>query len=66
MVGTIFYLVKEKGYGFIQSDDYDKNIFFHASSLRGLLFDDLRVGLKINFAEPIRGDKGLTTHEISK
>ena len=46
--GTIKKLVK--GFGFIKTAS-DKDLFFHASSLQGVTFDELKVGQKVSYTE---------------
>lgn len=33
-----------KGFGFIASDGWDRNYFFHSNELQGIMFDELRCG----------------------
>ena len=40
--------MRERGYGFITSED-GKDIFFHRTSLRGLRFDSLEEGQSVIF-----------------
>lgn len=56
MTGTIVRL-RTEGYGFIKPDEGEKDIFFHARSLEGLMYDDLREGDKVSF-EVEEGPKG--------
>lgn len=49
MTGTIA-RVTDKGFGFITPDEGgDKDVFFHASALQGMSFDELREGDKVTF-----------------
>ncbi|MEK6239797.1 MAG: cold shock domain-containing protein [Planctomycetales bacterium] len=52
--GTIKKLT-DKGFGFIEGDRGD--IFFHHSSLVGVVYEDLREGLRVEYEEG-RGPKG--------
>lgn len=64
--GKIVHIVQDKGYGFIQSDTYDTNIFFHAKFVTGTPFIDLKVGDIVDF-EPIQmTDRGMMTPRLHK
>ena len=65
MVGKIIHLVKDKGYGFIQSSEYDGNIFFHSKSVRGGILTDLSVGDEVDFAPATTTNKGHSTDEVT-
>lgn len=54
--GTIRRLLKDRGYGFITTED-GKDIFFHRTALRGLRFDSLKEGQSLEF-EVEKGSKG--------
>lgn len=47
MKGTI--KVLKQGFGFIQSEDSEGDIFFHANSLENVAFDDLNEGDTLEF-----------------
>lgn len=49
----------DKGFGFLRVEGYEKGIFFHASKLRGVKFDDLRVGDDVTFEDLEQDDKGI-------
>jgi cold shock protein len=49
MQGTIKKLVTEKNFGFISQDGAEKDLFFHASSLEGVDFSELREGDTVSF-----------------
>lgn len=53
--GTIKNLT-DRGFGFIDTGK-EKDLFFHMKQLRGVQFDDLRVGDKVEFTEA-QGSKG--------
>ena len=53
--GTIKKLT-DKGYGFIRTEKSD-SLFFHASALEGVRYEDLREGDKVSFVEG-RSEKG--------
>lgn len=56
MTGTIARLT-DRGFGFIKPDQGDKDVFFHARSLEGIMYDDLREGEAVTF-EVEEGPKG--------
>lgn len=56
MEGTIKRLIRDRGFGFIRSED-GQEVFFHRSALQGLDFDGLREGERVSF-ELERGSKG--------
>ncbi len=62
--GTIAVL-KDKGFGFIKTEDSDKDIFFHANELQDIQFNDLQEGDKVEF-EVTEGDKGPQATNVSK
>jgi cold shock protein len=49
MKGTIKTVVSEKNFGFITPEEGDKDIFFHASSLQGVEFSQLKAGDAVSF-----------------
>lgn len=66
--GSIIHLRKEgreegskvgAGYGFIQSEQYDRNLFFHARFIKNSRFDELEDGMKVEFAGVVKTEKGL-------
>lgn len=62
MQGYIVYFNEEKGYGFIGSDAYEKNIFVHISDVQGV--QHLTQGQKVTF-QVEKTQKGLNaTHVI--
>ncbi len=54
--GTIKRLVRDRGFGFILSQD-GTELFFHRSALQGQAFDTLTEGQAVEF-DVERGDKG--------
>ena len=54
--GTIKRLMRERGYGFIATED-GKDVFFHQTALRDLRFDSLEEGQSVEF-EVEKGPKG--------
>lgn len=55
--------VKEKGYGFIKSES-GKDIFFHASRLAGVEFEDLAEGQPVEYLEE-EGPKGVMAVDVT-
>lgn len=49
MEGTIKTLVSEKGFGFITIEGEEKDLFFHKNELKGVTFEELKVGDKVSF-----------------
>ena len=49
MKGTIKTVVSEKNFGFITPEDGSKDIFFHATSLVGVEFSQVKVGDVVSF-----------------
>jgi len=64
MTGTIKRLM-DKGYGFIASEEVDKDVFFHSSELVGVEFNELREGDRVTF-EVKRTDKGTNAVQVSR
>ena len=58
--GTIRRLMRNRGYGFITTED-GKDIFFHQTALRGLGFDSLKEGQPLEFEveEETRGPRAV-------
>jgi CspA family cold shock protein len=48
MEGTIKTLT-EKGFGFITVEGESKDLFFHSNELKGVSFNELKVGDKVSF-----------------
>ena len=58
MQGVVKWFNKEKGYGFIQTEELEKDVFVHFSGIAGDGFKELLEGQKVTF-ETERGDKGI-------
>lgn len=52
--GTVTFFHDKKGYGFIESDDSDEDVFFHMEDVGG---PDLQEGQEVEF-EIEQADKG--------
>jgi CspA family cold shock protein len=55
----------DKGFGFIKIEGEEKDLFFHATELQGIGFDDLSEGDAVEF-EVVDGQKGLNATNVSK
>ncbi len=62
MKGTIK-RVTDKGFGFMEVEGYDKDIFFHASALEGAMFNELQEG-DVMECDVTEGDKGLSAINV--
>ena len=49
MTGIIKTLISDKKFGFISREGEEKDLFFHHSDLKGVEFDELKVGDKVTF-----------------
>ncbi len=61
--GTIARLM-DKGYGFIKTEDSDKDLFFHANELQGADFNSIKEGDEVEF-EVTEGQKGPQATNVS-
>jgi len=57
--------VTDKGFGFISQEGRDKDLFFHASELNGVEYNDLREGDAVTF-EIGQNDRGEHATNISR
>lgn len=64
MKGKVIRFNKNKGFGFIKSND-DKDIFFHYSSLVMEGFKDIAVGSDVEF-DVLETEKGLRADNVKK
>ena len=65
MTGTIKKIIMDKGFGFISSDELEKDVFFHSTALKDAIFDELREGDKVTF-EVQESEKGLNAIDVAK
>jgi len=65
--GVIRRLVRERGFGFIKSDD-GQDLFFHRSELQRVAFDSLKEGQTVEFekGEGSKGPKAVNIKLIKK
>ncbi len=64
MEGTIKTLT-ERGFGFISREGEAKDLFFHSKELKGVTYDELKVGDVVTF-EVINGEKGPAAVNVSR
>lgn len=63
MKGSIVRL-QDKGFGFIKPEEGDKDVFFHASALVEVSFDELKEGDAVTF-DVEEGPKGPAATNVS-
>lgn len=64
MKGTIKTLTP-KGFGFIAREGETKDLFFHSKELKGVTYEELKVGDVVTF-EVIQGEKGPAAVNVSR
>ena len=64
MNGTIKTLM-DRGFGFIAREGETKDLFFHSKELKGVAFDDLKVGDTVTF-DVVNGEKGPSAVNVSR
>ncbi len=64
MKGTIKTLT-DRGFGFISREGETKDLFFHSKELKGVTFDELKVGDEVTF-EVVDGPKGPAAANVSR
>lgn len=64
MKGTIKTLT-DRGFGFIAREGETKDLFFHSKELKGVTFDELKVGDVVSF-EVANGEKGPSAVNVSR
>lgn len=64
-IGLVKWFNDAKGYGFIQQDGYDKDIFVHYTAIKGDGFKTLTEGQKVEY-ELIEGPKGPQASNVAK
>lgn len=63
--GSVKWFNDSKGFGFIQADGVDRDIFVHYSAIQGDGFKTLAEGQKVNF-ELVEGPKGPQASNVTK
>ncbi|OGY99270.1 MAG: cold-shock protein [Candidatus Liptonbacteria bacterium RIFCSPLOWO2_01_FULL_52_25] len=64
MKGTIKTLT-DRGFGFITREGEAKDLFFHSKELKGVAFNELKVGDAVTF-EVVEGEKGPAATGVSR
>jgi CspA family cold shock protein len=64
MNGTIKTLT-QKGFGFIAREGEAKDLFFHSKELKGVTFEELKVGDAVTF-EVVESEKGPAAVNVSR
>ena len=64
MTGTIKTLTA-KGFGFISREGEAKDLFFHSKELKGVTYDELKVGDTVSF-DVTDGPKGPAATNVSR
>lgn len=64
MNGTIK-AVMDRGFGFIAREGETKDLFFHSKDLKGVMFDELKVGDAVTF-DLAEGPKGPFAENVSR
>lgn len=62
-IGTVKWFNNAKGFGFINSDSYEDDIFAHFSVIESEGYRSLRMGQKVQFEFSV-SDKGATATRI--
>lgn len=62
--GTIV-RINPKGFGFITQEGKDKDLFFHATGLVGIAFDQVREGDKVRFEVATTDDGRLNAVQVT-
>ena len=55
----------DKGYGFIQIEGQEKDLFFHSNDLSEVTFDELQEGDEVEF-NIVEGDKGQRAESVKR
>lgn len=64
MTGTIKTLT-ERGFGFISREGESKDLFFHSKELKGVTFEELKVGDSVTF-DVTDGPKGPAATNVAR
>ena len=63
--GSVKWFNNAKGYGFIQTEEHDEDIFVHYSQINGEGFKTLKAGETVEF-KLCRGPKGLHAEDVDR
>lgn len=55
----------DRGFGFIARDGETKDLFFHSKDLKGVTYEELKVGDKVTF-EVVEGEKGPAAINVTR
>lgn len=55
----------DKGFGFISSPEFEKDVFFHSKGLVGMSFDEVQEGDKVSF-ETENSPKGMNAVNVQR
>ncbi len=61
--GRIKYYNFDKGFGFIEQDSSDADVFLHSSAIKQPEYEELRVGQRVKYSI-IEGEKGLVAQNV--
>ena len=64
--GKVVHLVNQKGFGFIQCDEFEDNLFFHAKDVKNVPFDTLLKDDEVTFENTKKSEKGLSAINVKK
>ncbi len=64
MEGTIKNLT-DRGFGFITVDGEEKDLFFHSNELKGVTYEELKVGDRVSF-EKADSEKGPNATNVTR
>jgi cold shock CspA family protein len=64
MEGIICYYNSAKGYGFIEAEGFEKNLFFHVKDLYKTNLEDVKKGCSVKFASTEETTKGISAKEV--
>lgn len=63
-LGVVKWFNGEKGYGFIERDNKEKDVFVHFSAINAEGFRSLREGQRVEF-EVVQGEKGPQAQNVN-
>lgn len=65
ITGTVKWFSDEKGYGFIERENGEGDVFVHHSAIQGEGFKTLAEGQRVEF-EVVQGQKGPAAENVKK
>ncbi len=63
--GKVKWFNETKGYGFIERDDGEGDVFVHFSAIRGTNYRTLKEGEEVEF-DIVEGERGPKAHDVAK